>query len=139
MCKKYWSQIYLAFLREFSIIFYGALFSASNLGERSENRVVESTYLAVPWRDGTSRFSGPFVARRTLGGLALHGGSKNVHHPCTRLNDGEAYKVDASFYVTLDFTFAPETPRAVAIKRRGISRRRQSISQYITLYFNSTL
>ena len=74
------------------------------------------------------------------GALALHGGSKNVHHPCTRLNDDEVYKVDASLYVTLDFTFPPETLRATVIKRRDILKLWQSISKYlITLYINSTL
>lgn len=76
--------------------------------------------------------------RRTLGGASPF--TMAVKTSTTHaLNDDEVYKVDASLYVTLDFTFPPETLRVIVIKRRDILKLWQSISKYITLYLDSTL
>lgn len=37
-------------------------------------------------------FQDPLPLVEPLGGLALHDGSKNDHHPYTQLNNDEAYK-----------------------------------------------
>lgn len=82
------------------VVFYDALFLRCESRERSQNRLLERISSSGHLRDCTSYFSGdPSALIEPLGeeqgvSLALHGGNKNVHHPCARLK--ESRQVDAS-------------------------------------------